>query len=143
MPFGSAVEQDVAHLRRAWSEEGLPGATLVGLAYPELSPFEPSALSSIWRLHTVKIVNLGQGLVPVGAGNSWDAVWSFGLFLEGAYQVIAVEAGDEVEADFLGADSFAGAGDGAVAEAFLVHGVDHFDDALVAFRLALGEEAKV
>jgi hypothetical protein len=35
--------------------------------------------------------------------------------------MVVVHLGDEAEADFLGADGFAGAGGGAVAEAFRVH----------------------
>jgi tetratricopeptide (TPR) repeat protein len=45
--------------------------------------------------------------------------------------------GDEVEADFLGADGFAGAGDGAVAETFLVHLATMLSHAAFFLGLAL------
>jgi len=40
---------------------------------------------------------------------------------ENGRAVVAVHLGDEVEVDFLRASGFAGASDGAVAEAFFVH----------------------
>jgi hypothetical protein len=49
--------------------------------------------------------------------------------LEDGRAVVAVHLGDEAEADFFGANGFAGAGDGAVAEAFLVHLAGHVEDA--------------
>ena len=47
------------------------------------------------------------------------------------HAVVAVHLGDEAEGDFLGANGLAGASDGAVAEAFLVHRPDHVEDAAV------------
>ena len=57
--------------------------------------------------------------------------------LEYGHPVVAVHPGNEAEADFLGADRFAGAGDAAIAEAFLVHLPDHVEDAAVLFGIAM------
>jgi hypothetical protein len=47
--------------------------------------------------------------------------------LKDRHAVVAVHLSDEAEADFLGTNRFAGAGDRAVAEAFLVHLPDHVE----------------
>ncbi len=65
------------------------------------------------------------------------------LAFEGGQSVIAVEFGNKAEADFLGTDRFAGAGDGAGAEALLVHLADHGEGAPVLFGMALGQEVEV
>ena len=57
--------------------------------------------------------------------------------LEYGHAVVAVHPGDEADAGFLEADGFAGAGDGAVAEAFPVHLPDHIEDAAVLLGFAM------
>ena len=59
--------------------------------------------------------------------------------LEDGFAVFAVHLRDEIQADFLGADRFARSCDCAIPEAGLVHLLDHFQYALLAFRFALGQ----
>ena len=56
---------------------------------------------------------------------------------------LAVETGDVLPLDFLGAFSLAGVGVGAGAEAQLVHLADHLLDAVHGFGLALRQEGQV
>src|SRR6266508_1402542 len=58
-------------------------------------------------------------------------------------QILAVHAGDGLDADFLGAHRFAFAFVRAAAEALGVHARHHREDAAVAFDLALRQEAEV
>src|SRR5690242_637624 len=62
--------------------------------------------------------------------------------LELRLDVVAVQEGDEIDADLLGARRFALAVVGAAAEQ-LLHRVDHGGDALVPLRLPLREHAEV
>src|SRR5947209_6568861 len=62
--------------------------------------------------------------------------------LEFCGDVVTIHAGDEIERDFLGTNGFAFAVHRAAAE-MLFHHFHHADDAVVAFGLALREEAEV
>jgi L-alanine-DL-glutamate epimerase-like enolase superfamily enzyme len=65
------------------------------------------------------------------------------LLAQHRHRVIAVEAGDVIDADFLRAGGFALVLVGAVAESFGIHLADHGEHSLVAFRLALRQVAEV
>ena len=56
---------------------------------------------------------------------------------------LAVEAGDVLAFDLLGAFGFAGVGVGAAAEPEFVHTADHLLDALVGLDLSLGQHGEV
>ena len=57
--------------------------------------------------------------------------------------VVPIHFSDEAEADFLGADGFAGAGHGAVAKTFGVHLADHAKRAAVFLSFALRQQIQV
>ena len=63
--------------------------------------------------------------LALAVGGGLGAVCIGGERLGGSFEesgsVFSVHAADEVEGDFFGAGGFAGAGDGAGAEAFFVH----------------------
>ena len=65
------------------------------------------------------------------------------LTFEKRSAVVAIHFGDKVEADFFGANGFAGAGHGAVAKTFGVHLLNHFGNTPVFLGLALGEKVQM
>ena len=60
-------------------------------------------------------------------------------FAGGGGEVVAVEFGDVLGADFLGADCFAFELVGAVSKSFLIHLADHGECSGVFFDLTLGK----
>src|SRR5437899_8929376 len=68
--------------------------------------------------------------------------WSSGAF-EGRHGIVAVHFGDEAEADSLGTNRFARAGDAAVSKAFGIHLGDDVEDAASFLRLALGQKIQM